>query len=336
MARQEDAIVERIRRIFDQAEAIVGIGDDAAVVASPGELVITSDLLIEEIDFTFDAPAGLVGRKALAVNLSDLAAMGARPLWFTLDLGIPARWQERLDDLLHGMAQLARRYGIALIGGDLSAAAQLTISITAIGTPAGARPLLRSGARPGNRLYVSRPLGGSAAGLTLLSRGWLADESSEIIGSPQGATFGYAQRELAAGLLRQQLAPEPESALGQALATLDVTSCIDISDGLSTDLHRICSASAVGATIEWEKIPIFPDLLTVGRSLGVNVEEVVLHGGEELALLFTSPLLEYDLSQRLGRPVYLIGRITAAEGISLQRGDASVPLGDYGFDHFRE
>jgi thiamine-monophosphate kinase len=336
MARQEDAIVERIRRIFDEAAAIVGIGDDAAVVAAPGELVVTSDLLIEEIDFTFDAPAGLVGHKALAVNLSDLAAMGARPLWFTLDLGIPLRWQERLDELLHGMARLARRHGIALIGGDLSAAAQLTISITAIGTPAGARTLLRSGARPGDRLYVSRPLGGSAAGLALLTRGWRADGASAITATPQVGEFGYAQRELAAALVRQHLAPEPESALGQALATLDVTSCIDVSDGLSTDLHRICAASAAGATIEWERIPIFPDLLTVGRSLGVNVEEVVLHGGEELALLFTSPLLEYDLSQRLGRPVYLIGRITADPEVILQRGDATVPLGDFGFDHFRQ
>ncbi len=181
------------------------------------------------------------------------------------------------------------------------------------------RPLLRSGARAGDRLYVSRPIGGSAAGLTLLGKDVKA----------------YAQREFIESAIRRQVDPEPEVELGMALARIEeVTSCIDISDGLSTDLHHLCEASHCGAEVEKERIPVFPDLLAYGGRLGINVKDAVLHGGEEYALLFTSTLRESDLSTRLGRPVYAIGRMTKKREVILKDDGVPSALEPRGWDHF--
>jgi thiamine-monophosphate kinase len=332
MGRKEEALVGRIRTIFDVAPIAVAIGDDAAVLEVAGPIVVTNDLLVEDVDFTRMIPMEMIGRKALAANLSDLAAMGARPLHFVLALAIPHDLLGEIDRLLQAMAELARSSGITLIGGDLSSAAKLTISITAFGaTP---RPLLRSGAQPGDRIYVSRPLGGSAVGLHLLGAGWSITASGDAQ-PPDSAALGYALREFGAAAMRHHCAPAAEVELGVRLGAIDqVTACLDISDGLSTDLHRLCAASSVGADIEWERVPLFPDLMQSGRALGVSPEEAALHGGEEFALLFTSSLRESELSQMLGRPVYAIGRIRRDPGVTLFRGEASVPLGDHGFDHF--
>lgn len=332
MGRKEEALIGRIREIFEPADVQIAIGDDAAVFESSGKLVVTNDLLVEDVDFTRAIPLELIGAKALAVNLSDLAAMGAKPLHFVLALALPHDLVDESDRLFTSMASLARRYGITLIGGDLSAAAKLTISITAFGNAE--RSLLRSGAKSGDRIYVSRPLGGSASGLFLLQQGWAIDASGAAT-PPHAEQPGYAHREFAAAALRQHCAPLPEVHLGLKLSQLpQVTACLDISDGLSTDLHRLCDASGVGAEIEWERVPLFGELLQSGRALGISPEEAALHGGEEFALLFTSSLRESELSTRLGRPVYSIGRIKAERGVTLFRGDASVPLGNHGFDHF--
>jgi len=136
--------------------------------------------------------------------------------------------------------------------------------------------------------------------------------------------------------IRRQVDPEPEVALGLALASLEqVTACIDVSDGLSTDLHHLCDASSCGAEIERERIPIFSDLLAYGPRLGIRVSDVVLHGGEEYALLFTSSLRESDLSTRLRRPVYAIGRITRERGVVLKEDGVARTLEAKGFDHFK-
>jgi len=309
----ENAIVARVREIFPQRGARVGIGDDAAIV---GEQVITTDMLIEDVDFTRAAPIELIARKSLAVNLSDLAAMGALPAFAVVALGLPPWIEPSLDALLVSLAAAAREYDIDLVGGDLSRADKLTIAITAIGYVE-QRPLLRSGARPGDRIYLSRPIGGSAAGLALLGR-----DLSQL---------SYAQREFAQSAIQRHLDPEPEVRLGRDLSRIDeVTACIDVSDGLSTDLHHLCDASDCGADIERERIPIFPDLLGSGTSLGIDAQQSVLHGGEEFALLFTSSLRESELSARVGRPVYAIGRISADKGVRLN----GEPLPAKGFDHF--
>jgi thiamine-monophosphate kinase len=135
--------------------------------------------------------------------------------------------------------------------------------------------------------------------------------------------------------IRQHIDPEPEIDLGIALSAMnEVTSCIDISDGLSTDLHHLCEESKCGAEIERERIPIFPDLLGAGAALGIRVRDVVLHGGEEYALLFTSSLREAEMSARVKRPVYAIGRVTAGREVSLLEDGQRVKLEPRGWDHF--
>jgi thiamine-monophosphate kinase len=311
---KEADIVARVRELFPQRGAKVGIGDDAAVV---GEHVVTTDLLIEDVDFTRAIPLRFVARKSLAVNLSDLAAMGALPAFAVVALGLPSWVHDHIDEFLDSLASAARQYDVDLVGGDLSRAEKLTIAITAIGYVEH-RPLLRSGAQPGDRIYLSRPIGGAAAGLWLLQHGWSVDGGPDV---------PYAQREFAMSAIRRQVDPEPEVRLGRALAQTDrVTACIDVSDGLSTDLHHLCDASGVGADIERERIPVFPDL---PRS-GLPVEECVLHGGEEYALLFTSPMRESELSAKVGRPVYAIGRVSANKGVRLN-GEA---LEAKGYEHF--
>jgi len=310
----EAEIIRRIQELFPQRAAKIGIGDDAAVV---GEQVITTDMLIEDIDFRRSDPVDAIARKSLVVNLSDIAAMGAIPAYAVVGLGIAPWLLASIDAFLVAIANCARKYDIDLVGGDLSRAEKAVIAVTATGW-IGKRPLLRSGAKPGDRVYVSRPIGASWAGLQILNGGWPRD-------------LPYAQREFAEAAVRRHIDPEPESALGVALAEIDaVSACIDISDGLSTDLHHLCEASGVGAEIERDRIPVFPDLTAVGPALGIDVRQAVLHGGEEYALLFTSSMRESELSTRTGRPVYAIGKIV--EGREVRLDGEPLPAG--GFDHF--
>jgi len=289
----EADLIARIRELFPRT------GDDAAVV---GDQVITNDMLIEDVDFTRDVPLRLIARKSLAVNLSDLAAMGARPQFARVAIGAP-EWVN-VRELIEEFANAAKSYRIEIVGGDLSRAEKLTISVTAIGDAK--QPILRSGARAGDRLYVSRPLGGSAAGLALLH----ADQEK----------MSYSDREFAQSAIRRHLDPEPEVELGMKLVGI-ATSCVDISDGLSSDVQHLCEH--VGADIERERIPVFPGLTG-------NIRDLVLNGGEEFALLFTSPMRESAISAKVGRPVYAIGRITKELGVRLD-GESLKPGG---FDHF--
>ena len=302
----ERDLVARAKELFSPR-----IGDDAALV---GDQVLTVDMLVEDVDFTRAIPLRSVARKSLAVNLSDLAAMGAQPQYALVALALPPWAREHAEEMLEAYAEAAREHGIEIVGGDFSRGDKLTISVTAIGRIV-TRPLLRSGARRGDRIYLSRPVGGAAAGLQLLGT--------------EGRS--YAEKEFISSAVRRQIDPEPEVSLGLALAHLEqVTACIDVSDGLSTDLHHLCEASGCGASIERERIPVFPDLQAHARAFGIDVRNAVLNGGEEYALLFTSSLRESELSTAVGRPVYAIGRITAERGVLLD----GAPLLPGGFDHF--
>ena len=315
----EQELIARARELFSSK-----IGDDAAVV---GDQVITVDMLVEDVDFTRSVPLRFVARKSLAVNLSDIAAMGARPRHAVVALAVPAWARDGIDEFFVALRDAARRYETEIVGGDLSSAEKMTVAVTVVGSING-RPLLRSGARPGDRIYVSRPIGGSATGLHLLSDGWTVDGAVP-------REVGFAHREFALSAIARHIDPEPELELGEKLARIpEVTSCIDISDGLSTDLKHLCDASNCGAEIERERIPIFPDLLNAGPSLGVRVQDAVLHGGEEYALLFTSSLRESELSSRLGRAVYAIGRMTADRGMVLKENGVARVLEARGWDHF--
>ena len=305
----ENDLVERLRRLFPR------VGDDAAVV---GDEVITTDILIEGIDFTRAIPLRFIARKSLAVNLSDLAAMGAQPKYAVVALATDK--EELVEPFMQAMAEASAEHRVEIVGGDLSRAEKIIVSIAAVGTAQ--RPLLRSTAKPGDRIYVSRPLGGAAAGLALLSR-WNSLEPPEAL--------GFARREFAEAAIRRHVDPEPEVALGMKLATMgEVHACIDISDGLSTDLHHLCDASRVGAEIERERIPVFADLMSHAAALQIDVRSAVLNGGEELALLFTSTLRESELSARASRPVYAIGRIVEERGVRMD----GQPLPAAGWDHF--
>jgi len=321
----EAQLVARVRELFSPR-----IGDDAAVVDGQ---VLTTDMLVEDVDFTRATPLRNVARKSLAVNLSDLAAMGAAPAYALLALALPSWALEQADEMLEAYAEAARQYGIEIVGGDLSRAEKLTVAVTAIGRIV-TRPLLRSGARPGDRIYLSRPIGGSGAGFTLQRTAGL---SSPPMDGLKPVPRSYAEREFVESAIRRHVDPEPELALGVALAAIpQVTSCIDVSDGLSTDLHHLCEASQCGAEIEKERIPVFPELPAFARQFGIDVRQVVLHGGEEYALLFTSSLRESELSAKLKRPVFAIGRMTKERGLVLKEDGIARPLEPRGWDHFEE
>jgi thiamine-monophosphate kinase len=336
MGKQEEALIERLRTRFPDFALGLGIGDDAALLNFDGTLVLTNDMLVEDVDFTSIIPIEFVARKSLAVNLSDLAAMGASPIAFLLAIGVPADAMPKLTRFFDALAVYAQQRQVPLIGGDLSSAEKIVISVTALGTLRQKDALLRSGAQAGDRIYVSRPLGGSAAGLQLLRAGWSIDANGSVFPPPgMEHTYGYAQREFGAAAILQHVLPEPEIELGLRLAALgSVSSCIDISDGLSSDLYHLCRASRRGALIDWERIPPFPDLPTAGRMMGIDAERAMLHGGEDYALLFTSALREADLSERLGRPVYGIGRMVEGDSVRMERGGTTLPLPDEGYDHF--
>ena len=302
----ESELVARVRSLFSDR-----IGDDAAVI---GKQVITTDMLVEDVDFTRAIPLRFIARKSLAVNLSDIAAMGARPTFAVVAIGLPDWARDSADEFLAAMSEAAKEWRVEIVGGDFSRADKLTISVAMLGD-IDTRPLLRSGAKPGDRIYISRPIGGSAAGLALLQQGWQEEKAS------------FIQREFGTSAIARHIDPEPELDLGLALArTPEVTACIDISDGLSTDLHHLCDASQCGAEIERERLPIFPGLL----ESGLRAQDLVLHGGEEYALLFTSSLRESELSSRVKRPVYAIGRITEKRDVLLN----GQPLEARGWDHF--
>ncbi len=324
----------RLRELFSNR-----IGDDAAIVpVESGIQVFTTDMLIEDVDFTRAVAPRFIARKSLAVSLSDIAAMGAAPAYALLALALPPWALEHVDEMFDAYAQAAREWKTEIVGGDLSRADKLAISVMAVGRIV-TRPLLRSGAQPGDRIYVSRPLGGSSAGFILCHPERSEGPPSHSGGGPSPSsrlgTTGFSEREFIESAIRRHVDPEPELALGLALAHIaEVTSCIDISDGLSTDLHHLCEASHRGAIVEKERIPVFPDLQTFAGKLGINVRDAVLNGGEEYALLFTSSLPESLMSARVGRPVYAIGRMTKERGVMLEEDGTVRPLGAGGWDHF--
>ncbi|MGH6879002.1 MAG: thiamine-phosphate kinase [Rhizomicrobium sp.] len=260
----------------------LGIGDDAAILAATGrtDCILTCDAFIESVHFLRDLhPADSVGYKSLARAASDIAAMGALPRAFLLTLALPAplagRW---LDRFLAGMKRAARQLDVQLIGGDTTKSARVFISITVLGEVPRGRALRRSGARPGDVIYVSGRLGRAQLGLELLR------------GGPRGKKAGGAAVRAA---LQQHLYPIIRVKLGAWLVQRRIASAtMDISDGLSTDLARLCKASGVGARIDAQSIPCVdlpkaPALKL--RGIRADPLQLALHGGEDYELLFTVP-----------------------------------------------
>lgn len=324
----EDGIIRVLKARFPSRSHLVetGIGDDAAVLrALSGQKrwIVTTDMLLEGVDFrqSWITPAEL-GHKALAVNLSDLAAMGAIPLFYTVALALPRKvdpfW---IDRFFRGLTSLGRKWKADLIGGDLSSSRSgISIAITAIGAPAGKRAVLRSGGKAGDLLYVTGSLGRSAAGLKLLRSGIMR---------------GRNRAERLA--LRAHRTPEPRCDAGAWLGRSGLVHCMmDLSDGLSLDLPRMCEASGTGAEICAADLPRYSG----SHTRRCDPLDLALNGGEDFELLFAVPpsrasSLEKHYPSEFA-PLSRIGALTAAGGVRWRpgRGAETRPLEAKGYDHF--
>jgi thiamine-monophosphate kinase len=353
----EFAFLNKLRQRVENSSAFIphpsslvrGIGDDAAVFKSlaGSDVVVTTDLLVEDVDFRRDTTrADLLGHKALAVSLSDIAAMGARPRWALLSLGVPeAIWNsEFLDSFYKGFFQLATRYGVTLIGGDVSRTPdRIVIDSILIGETPEAGAVFRSGAQPGDQIFVSGFLGDAAAGLRLLERGarlpkqTLSDSPSQSL--PQAPLQSNESQGLEY-LLRRQLQPEPRVGWGLLLGQQQLaTAMIDISDGLSSDLNQLCAESKVGALIDASIIPIDPLVTELSGRRALDPLMLALHGGEDFELLLTvRPDDVAKLPTRVdGVSLTRIGEIReVSQGVLIAEGSRTWNLEPGGWQHFKD
>lgn len=304
------------------------IGDDCAVLPKDFETdsVITTDLLIEDIDFRLEwSKPEFIGHKALAVSLSDVAAMGAKPVWSMISIGIPENiWNtEFVERFYEGYFSLAKKFNVELVGGDVSKTPdKIVIDSIVSGEIAKGKAILRSTAKVGDSIFITGKLGGAAGGLNLLENGEKIDENN---------LDSFLQK-----LLLRQLTPNPQVEIGQFLSENNLaTSMIDLSDGLSSDLGHICSASKVGAKIYAEKIPIDENLKEI-PSENLDFLDFALNGGEDFELLFT--VNEEKMKKFLQKNFsnfYRIGEVTESIGkLELITGEESRILEPKGYVHF--
>lgn len=324
----ERGLIARIAAAVPPAPpaVVVGVGDDAAVVEPDrGKLTVaTTDTLVERIHFdrAWCSPAD-VGHKALAVNLSDLAAMGAQPRHALLSLALPAACPAPdVDAMLESLLALAGRCRTALIGGNVTLSpGPLVVGVTAVGSVGRRRVLTRSGARPGDVLYVSGRIGAAAAGLAAL-RG-------ERGGGPPAPD----------GCLARASRPEPRVRLGMALGrNRAARACIDLSDGLADAVRQIAAASGVGARVEADALPIDPQARAWFDAAGIDPVAAALAGGEDYELAFTAPpafrgRLRHVRRAIRGLPITAVGVMTKEREAQLHRNGADEPL-PAGFEHF--
>ncbi len=312
-----------------------GIGDDCAVVAGDeGRVWLYSvDTLVEAVHFDcgFHPPEKL-GRKAVSVNVSDIAAMGGRPCYLLLSLGLPEGFsQSWLEGFTAGFGSACREYGCLLMGGDTVRSREITITVTVVGEMAARQVLYRSAARPGDTIWVSGGLGRAAAGLALLKH--------------RSAKSPPMDEELE-GLMEAHLDPVARVGLGQLLAASGlVHAMMDISDGPATDLAHICRQSGVGALLEAELLPVSPALSRAAALLGLDLPGLMLSGGEDFELLFTAAASDSRSLQRLtagaGYTIQRIGRIVTGDRVHLvsaasdRRQERLMDITDQGYDHFR-
>lgn len=285
-------------------DVVLGIGDDAAVLRPrPGhELVACTDTLVEGMHFVPGTDPESIGHKALAVNLSDIAAMGAEPAWATLSLTVPAPDLAWIDGFATGFTVLAARFGVMLVGGDTSRG-PLSVTVQVIGQVPAGEAVTRSGARPGDALYVTGPLGDAALALRRTQDG----------------------AAVSPGLRARLERPEPRVAAGLALRGR-AHAAIDLSDGLSTDLAHMAAASGVGATIDAGSLPVSAEFRESGGD-----EDMQLHGGDDYELLFA-----ISGEPPAGTDGLRVGTVDADPGLRLVRRDGTVvTLEPRGYEHFR-
>ena len=324
----ENEILKFLLKQHSKADVGVkrGIGDDAAVL-SPGKSgeyrLVTTDMLVEDIDFRLEWSSPLhLGRKSLAVNFSDIAAMGGQPRFYTVSLGLPQGLSRNwITEFYRGLTQQGLSYGASLIGGDLSSTTgKIVISITVLGESVGRKVLYRSGGREGDILYVTGILGRSAAGLKILEGGHLHPKSRMRLQA-----------------IQSHLQPEPRCEAGKWLAHCGYVRCMmDLSDGLSADLPRLCAASGISAEVDISILPLFNQ----AADWGMNPVDLALHGGEDFELLFAvkkskSSIFEKTYPENL-TPVARIGKMIHGKGtvwVYDEKGKRR-RLENKGYDHF--
>ena len=307
----ERQLIAHIRRTLRSRnrQVILGIGDDCAILRVPAgdEVLITTDFSLEGVHFKREwQSAECVGHRCLVRGLSDIAAMGGRPIAAFLSLAVPSDLSQKwVDRFFAGLHSLARKHRVELAGGDTAQSLSGVLAdIVLIGSVGKGKALLRSGATVGDQIYVTGELGESAAAIDLLTAGRIA---------------------------KRDVFPNPRLAVGEWLQENRVaSSAIDISDGLSTDLSHLCEESGVGAVMEAEAIPIRPE----ARSLE-NALELALHGGEDYELLFTAPRSNRVPKSIAGVKVRRIGEIVGGKQINLVRNGKRQVLLPRGWEHFR-
>jgi thiamine-monophosphate kinase len=328
----EFGLIDRLSETLGTARVdglVTGIGDDAAVYRIGGGRVhvLTTDILVEGVHFdrTF-APLGLLGYKALAVNVSDVVAMNARPRFATVTVGLPNNVSvEQAETLYQGIARAADRFGVAVVGGDTTAAERLLVSVALVGEAAEDEIVHRSGAEPGDLLCVTGSLGAAAAGLKILlseKEAFLADRQPDL------SSWTY--------VVERHLAPQPRLDRLETwrAAAFRPKALIDISDGLASETHHICRASAVGGIVDLALLPIHVDTFRAAERFEERPEAYALYGGEDYELLFAAA--PNDLA-RLAEDTYaVVGEVTEAiDGIVLRLPDGELaPLDARGFQHF--
>jgi len=329
---RESQLVEKIARALSTGKRgtsrlRLGIGDDAAVLspARGTEWVVSCDAFLEHVHFEAKShPPDSVGYKALARATSDLAAMGATPRFYLLTLALPsARSGPWLDAFLRAMARASRELGVTIIGGDTTKSDRIFISITVLGEITPGRAMARSGARPGDIIYLSGKLGRAQLGLELVLRGQARNRQLRALTQPH--LYPKIRLELGTWLARHRI----------------TTSAMDLSDGLSTDLARLCAASKIGAKIYASQVPTLSIPPAAARKLGqrkLDPLQLVLHGGEDYELLFTvSPRQAKKLSRAPGAATLTaIGEITRNRQLILVHPEGhNEPLESHGWDPFR-
>lgn len=333
MDTSEDELVAAIRRVLSGTApgVLIGVGDDAAVLEQgSGELVLAADVLVEGVHFErVWTSARDLGAKAIAVNVSDLAAMGAGARAAVVSLGlsdaVDSGW---VMELYGGMREACGEYALALVGGDLSRSREVVVAVTVTGEVAPGKAVLRSGARVGDRVLVTGSLGAAAGGLRIARA------------APQDVE-GVLGTDWARSLLRAQARPDARLGEGQTLAQMGATAMIDVSDGLAKDLSRLCLESGVGARMRLEAIPVAAELAGLASALtGVDALALALGGGEDYELLATLPPGSVEparaaLRDRFGVTLAEVGDIIEGAGLVAVEADGTErPLEPEGWDHF--
>ena len=308
-----------------QKEVIVGIGDDTAAIKVSGEklLLFTSDSLVEDVHFKWDYTSPFqVGWKALVVNISDVAAVGGNPTHCLVSLALPSDTERNLvREVYRGLKKAASKYRVGIVGGDTVRAPSFIITVSLLGEVKRENIVLRSGAKPGDLIYVTGQLGSSGAGLACLKApNWKV--------KPKTRQF----------LIKKHLMLSPRLVEGQKIASSQIaTSMIDLSDGLASDLHRLAEESKVGAVLWEDEFPIALATEQLAKVMEKSLLEWILYGGEDYELLFAVPPNKKEkLKQTLSFPYTLIGEIVDRDqGIYLKkRGGKRTKIEDRGYNHF--